>query len=238
MYLFGSHLIKKHFSDFREPNDIDWVTNNNDILPKSTIGKEEFYYIPFTPNREMTPDEIYTIKVSHAIYDIHWKKTMSDIRFLQIKGCKAIPDFLLNLRNHWSDVYGVQKRTNFEVEPGDFFDDRIRRKINHDELHEIINPTPTYKKMISDGVTPDIEKFYKLSNDDQKEVLFEEAFVISIERFQGLPNRTAYQASQQSLVTRLHPVWISDIVINKWNEFYWNPTKSKFYNNYINQKNK
>jgi ribosomal protein L24E len=28
MYLFGSHLIKKMFSDFREPKDIDWVTND------------------------------------------------------------------------------------------------------------------------------------------------------------------------------------------------------------------
>jgi len=237
MYLFGSSLIKKLFSDFREPRDIDWITNDPSQMKKSLIGKEEFYCIPFTPSREMTPNEIYTVKVSHAIYDIHWKKTMSDIRFLQIKGCKIIPSFLSELRDHWNKVHGEQKRTNFDVLPGDFFEDRVRRKINHDDLHTMINPNPTYKNMIDDGVTPNMDKFLSLSEDDQKEVLFEEAFVISLERFQGSPNRAAYQLAQQSLVTRLHPVWISDIVIRNWNKYYWDATRSKFYDNYINLKN-
>ena len=97
MYLFGSTLIKKIFPDFREPNDLDWVTNDKSKL-KTSSRKEEYHYIPNTPDREMTADEIYTIKVSHAIYDIHWQKTMADIRFLQTKGCKLLPDFLIELR--------------------------------------------------------------------------------------------------------------------------------------------
>lgn len=237
MYLFGSKLIKKYFSDFREPRDTDWVTNDPSQLKKSIVGKEEYYYIPFSPSREMTPNEIYTVKFSHAIYDIHWKKTMSDIRFLQLKGCEVIPDLLIQLREHWEKIHGVQKRTDFEVKPGDFFDDRVRRKINHDELHEMINPNPTYKNMIVNDVNPNVELFNSMSEENRKEVLFEEAFVISIERFQGQPPRVAYQMAQQALVTRLHPVWLSDIVISNWNKWYWNPTNSKFYNNYTNLKN-
>ena len=149
MYLFGSRLIKKYFNDFREPNDIDWVTNDRKKIKKSIIGKEEYYYIPDAPDREMTPDEIYTVKVSHAIYDIHWRKTMSDIRFLQIKGCKIIPEFLESLRKHWDIVHGVQIRTDFEVKPGKFFDDKVRRKLNHDELHKMINPIPTYTNTLT-----------------------------------------------------------------------------------------
>jgi len=235
MYIFGSHLIKKYFPDFRKPNDIDWVTNDANKLGKSIIGKEEYYFIPFSPDREMTPNEIYTVKVSHAIYDIHWKKTMGDIRFLQIKGCQVIPDFLSKLREHWVKIHGTQKRTNFEVEPGDFFDDRLNRRINHDDLHKMVNPNPTYLKII-DGVTPIKEKFYNLTESDKIEVLFEEAFVISLERYGYHPSRSAYQLSQQSLVTRLHPVWISDIVIENWNKYYWNSMNSKFYNNYNNLK--
>lgn len=94
MFLYGSQLTKKLFPDFRNPKDIDYVTNDlveyNYQISKISKGTE-LHYIPCTPNREMTADELYTLKVSHAIYDIHWQKTMSDIRFLQIRGCKLIP---------------------------------------------------------------------------------------------------------------------------------------------------
>ena len=114
MHLFGSHLIKKYYSDFRKPNDIDWVTNDESEMKKSIIGEEEYYYIPFTPDREMTPDEIYTVKVSHAIYDIHWKKTMSDIRFLQMKGCHNIDFYFfrskqINIIMAYSEFFGLLK---------------------------------------------------------------------------------------------------------------------------------
>jgi hypothetical protein len=239
MHLFGSHLIKKYFDDFRTPNDIDWVTNDESEMKKSIVGKEEYYYMPFSPDREMTVDEIYTLKVSHAIYDIHWKKTMSDIRFLQIKGCKVIPEFLKTLREYWVTIHGDQKRTEFEVKPGKFFEDKVRRKVNHDDMHMLLNPSPTYKKIINgDDVMPIPEKFLSLSEIDKTELMFEEAFVIAIERFPNSPDRVAYQFAQQALVTRLHPVWLADYVIQNWNEKYWMPTKSSFYKKYTTIKNK
>jgi hypothetical protein len=226
------------FSDFREPKDIDWVTNDVTKLKKSIIGKEEYYFIPNTPDREMTADEIYTVKVSHAIYDINWKKTMSDIRFLQMKGCKLIPEFLTKLRIYWETVHGVQKRTDFEVKPGKFFDDRIKRKLNHDDLHKMLNPTPTYLKMIVNDVNPSPERFFNnLTDDERKEVLYEEAFVIAMERLGHLPTRAAYNNAQQNLVTRLHPVWLADFIIEHWNDYYWNATNSKFYEQYKTIKN-
>ena len=237
MYLFGSHLIKKYFNDFRVPNDIDWVTNDISELKKSTKD-EEYYFIPFSPDREMTADEMYTVKVSHAIYDIHWKKTMSDIRFLQIKGCKVIPDLLNQLREYWIGVHGEQKRTDFEVLPGKFFEDRLKRKFDHDDLHKMINPNPTFLKMIDGGVTPNPEKFTLLTQDEKKELMFEEAFVISIERFLNQPDKTAYNKAQQNLVTRLHPVWLADFVIENWSKWYWTPGISKFYKEYVTIKNK
>lgn len=238
MYLFGSQLIKKMFSDFREPKDIDWVTNDVNKLKKSIIGQEEYYFIPNTPDREMTADEIYTLKVSHAIYDINWKKTMSDIRFLQMKGCKLIPDFLTQLRAYWETVHGVQHRTDFEVKPGQFFDDRVKRKLNHDDLHKMLNPVPTYLKMIVNDLNPSPEKFFNdLTDDERKEVLYEEAFVIAMERLGHLPTRAAYNSAQQNLVTRLHPVWLADFIIEHWNDYYWNATNSKFYEQYKTIKN-
>jgi hypothetical protein len=185
----------------------------------------------------MTADEIYTLKVSHAIYDINWKKTMSDIRFLQMKGCKVIPSFLTQLREHWVNVHGVQNRTDFEVKPGKFFDDRVKRKVNHDDLHKMLNPTPTYLKMIVNDLNPSPEKFYDLTEDERKEVLYEEAFVIAMERLGSLPVKAAYNMAQQNLVTRLHPVWLADFIIENWNNYYWNATNSKFYKQYKTIKN-
>lgn len=239
MYLFGSTLIKKYFNDFRSPNDIDWVSNNEDeIKNKIPIKGEEYYFIPFSPNREMTPDELYTLKFSHAIYDIHWKKTMSDIRFLKMKGCKIIPTLLEELRAFWEKIHGEQKRTDFEVKPGKFFEDRVIRKTNHDDLHKIINSSPTYLKIVEDGqVKPSFDKYLLLDDIDRKELLFEEAFVISLERFKKGTERVTYQMAQQILVTRLHPIWISDIIIENWNKWYWNPSNSKFFEQYLKIKN-
>lgn len=184
------------------------------------------------PDREPTMNEMLTLKVSHAIYDIKWQKTMSDIRFLQIKGHQTIPGLLSELRILWDNVHGKQQRTNFEVEPGKFFDDRVKRKTNHDELHRLINPTPTYIGMVENGVTPNEDLFRNMSDIDRTEVLFEEAFVLAIERFSHLPDMTAYNRAQNLLVTTLHPVWLADEVIKNWNRNYWTPTKSKFYKKY------
>jgi len=231
MHLFGSSLIKKYFPDFRKPNDIDWVTNDKSKLKESS-KEEEFHYIPCSPDREMTPNELYTIKVSHAIYDIHWRKTMSDIRFLQIKGCELIPDMLVELRKYWEVIHGKQIRTDFDTDVDGFFNDKVRRKIKHDDLHHMLNDPPTFLKMIDDGVTPNINKFESLSENEKKELLFEESFVISIERFNNDYNKFAYNKAQQLLVTKLHPVWLSDFVINNWSKWYWNPIISKFYDRY------
>jgi hypothetical protein len=236
MYIFGSKLIKKIYSDFREPNDTDWVTNDindynsNQLLSAKRSNREnEVYYIPCTPSREMTADEIYTLKFSHAIYDIHWEKTMSDIRFLQLKGCKLIPEFLKELRNFW-EIKHNSKRCDFKVDESSFFDDNIKRKIPHDELHLIFNPNPSYK-LIIDGVEPIEEKFLSLNPKQKDDIIWEEAFVIAIERYiENFPYRTAYKKSQRDLITRLHPIWMSDYIIINWNKFF--TTKINYYEQY------
>jgi hypothetical protein len=232
MILFGSTIIKKNFDDFRSPNDRDWYTTDPDEVLPSNNTSDEYYFMGCMPNREPTMDEMLTLKMSHAIYDIKWQKTMSDVRFLQIKGMKVVPSLLKELRLFWEGVHGKQRRTDFEVEPGKFFEDRVRRKTEHDELHRLINPTPTYTKMITNGVTPDEELYQSLPENDRVELLFEEAFVIAIERFSKLPDMTAYNKAQQLLVTALHPEWLADEVIANWNKHYWTPGKSVFYNKY------
>jgi hypothetical protein len=230
MYLFGSKLIKKLFPDFREPNDTDWVTNDPNVQLVKSNRQEEYYYIPHSPNREMTADEIYTLKVSHAIYDIHWAKTMSDIRFLQIKGCKLDHNFLKKLREHWKNIHVNKQRTDFNIEEKEFFNDNVKREIPHDDLHKIFNPIPSYLKIIN-GIEPIEEKFNKLSENEKESVCNEEAFVLAIERYKKLPYRQAYHNAQKDLVTRLHPIWLADYIIENWNKKFWR-VKTNYYETY------
>jgi hypothetical protein len=113
MYLFGSALIKKYFPDFREPNDLDYLSNKS--VPVSSTRHVEYYSIPFAPDRELTPNEIYTLKVSHVIYDIYWRKHMSDIRFLQLKGCRIDKVFLADLRAFWLTPNSQKRNANLSA---------------------------------------------------------------------------------------------------------------------------
>ncbi len=226
-YLTGSHLIRKHFPDFRTPVDIDWIVFDPEHCAQTVACVEEFHYLPCSPHREMTPDEVYTLKVSHAIYDISWSKVLSDIRFLQRKGCRLLPEFLKELRSFWEIKHEKRRRTDFTVNPKDFFRDNVKRKIPHDDLHVLLNPSPSYKKMVqADSVAPVEDLYLALSPEEQDDALWEEAFVIGLERFNDRNDPlSAYHFAQRALVTRLHPVWLADHVINRWGTTFWTPRR-------------
>jgi len=97
-YLFGSRLTKKLFEDFREPDDWDYVTNDINDNAKGN----GYYYIAPTPDREMTGDEIITLRISHMIFKHKWQEAYDDTMFLKSKGCKMIPSFLNELREFWT----------------------------------------------------------------------------------------------------------------------------------------
>lgn len=234
---FGSTLIKGYFSDFREPQDVDLLTSKPlSEEARLSLEKEfsrkygkkcEIYYLPICGNGKMSPDEIYTLKVSHAIYDINWRKHMSDIRFLQLKGCKVIPHLLQDLRTWWKTIHTDKKydRVDFNVDPATFFFDKVNRKHSHDDLHKIFNPHPSFELIVDEGSIKPVEaKFNALDFETQLNVILEEAYVLGVERFYGLTSyRDSYIRVQQMLVTRLQPVWLADFTINNWGKFYTAP---------------
>jgi hypothetical protein len=223
MFLTGSKLAKRYFPDFREPHDTDWIVFDPEDVKKTIPGVEEFHLLPCSPMREMTPDELYTVKVSHAVYDIHWDKTMSDIRFFQIKGCQILPGFLSELRAHWNVYHGPQKRTDFGIDPTKFFKDNVKRVVPHDDLHVMLKDPPSYLKILNKGeIVPREEKFNNdLTLQEQLDIGFEESFVIALERFGSVNNLSAYHKAQQALVTRIHPLWMADFIIQNWNKAFW-----------------
>jgi len=233
MYIFGSHLLKKYFPNFRNPNDTDYVTNSLDEFNENKVNLDsntELYYIPMSPDREMTANELYTLKCSHAIYDIHWSKTMSDIRFMQLMGCEIDEMFFNELRQYWQTIH-TNKRQDFNTDREQFFKDRVKRNIDHDELHLIFNQDPPYKKII-EGVAPKENLFNDLDYNEKIDICNEEAYVIACERFVDIyPPGKAYHEAQRSLVTKLHPIFISDFIIQNWSIEFWT-TKNNYYEIY------
>ena len=225
MYLFGSGLLSKYFDDYRQPNDIDYVTNDFDeylLQKEKKIKGVEFYYIPMSPSRIMTPDELYTLKVSHAIYDIKWKKTMSDIRFMKLKGCKIDYQLFEQLRDYWYKIHIDKKYARFDFDSilnGTLFNDNIVRRFNHDVLHKMISIEPLYKKFVV-GDIPNEQMFMNLAYHEQLGVCFEETYVIALERYTHLGVYASFIEAARSLVTRMHPVWLAQWTVENWDMLY------------------
>jgi hypothetical protein len=167
----------------------------------------------------MTADELYTLKVSHAIYDVHWEKTVRDIKFFQRKGCEILPEFLVALRLHWAEVHR-SKRQSFDMPLTYFFKDAVKREVPHDELHVMVAPSPTYLKFVEEGTpTPSQSKWLSLSDEERFASAWEEAFVIALERWSDQHPGNAYRRATHALVTRLHPIWLADFVLQNWDHF-------------------
>lgn len=249
MYLFGSSLIRKQYPNFREPADIDYVTNsaaeyielalNGPKLDPETGKKIEYHFLPFLPDRELTLDELLTIKQAHAIYDVNWDKTMGDIKFLTkvyLRGrVHARDDKFTNVAEKFFAGTHTVKRTDFNRPLETFFDDNVDREIPHDELHLMLHDFPAYKAIVKPGsAKPLPENFHDLPWYRQCDVLFEEAFVIAIERYRKLKlPYSAYYAAQRDLITRLHPEWLAKIAVDRWAYTLSCPRDHRSFNRYM-----
>jgi hypothetical protein len=67
----------------------------------------------------------------------------------------------------------------------------ITRFVEHDVLHKLLNPSPLYEGLLVDAVTPSESLFIKLDRKTQEQIVFEECFVLALERW-VLPNIHEY----------------------------------------------
>lgn len=223
--VIGSVAISFWFPDFkREPKDLDIVIDENTTLDQQLIRdqnkdiKVEFLLNPvlFEYRRKhnlftdlfyiLSPDELYTLKISHSFWDLKnksWDKHVFDIQFLKEKGCQFIPDLFWDLFNYWEKLHGKRKCSNLDMSAADFFNNAIDFEIEHDLLHELLvqheyfSGPPTYKKILKEGAEVNVcmDKFNSLSELDKFNVVFEEVAIMSLEnRFpENLHWRSKYQ---------------------------------------------
>lgn len=238
MLIFGSAAAKHWFPDFRDPKDLDYISR---ITPFNKEKGVEYHWCEpmqyvILENKDdvfVDPDFLYTIKVSHAAWDINWDKHMKDIIFLKQKGCRLDHRLYKDLYDYWSVRHG-KKKVKMSGMNQDFFKPTIDRKYDHDWLHEYLAfyERPLHERIRKDlnSPMPSKELWDKLSYEDQLKCALEETYVIATERylfnktteFEKLRFNIAKIKSMKNLVTSMSKGWFNLFLIENFGELYYN----------------
>jgi hypothetical protein len=191
--IIGSTATYHWFPDSRQPKDLDLLTpatiktSNSQICFVDAQWHDAAEYLISVNNDPVfaDPDVLYTLKVSHASWNVKWEKTMYDIGFLRRKGCKLIPELYEKLYKVWTVQHGA-KRVNMNQSMDTFFQDAVKREYDHEWLHELV---AFHDRPMHERLRPDIgnawcshEMFLTLSPDEQAQTALEEIMATAIER--------------------------------------------------------
>lgn len=215
--LIGSRALRHYFEDSREPDDTDYFSK--DDIP----GAECFWHDDLASwnfGEIATPDEQYTIKVSHSFWNIKWEKHIADIVFLQRKGAQFIPELYDILYPLWAERYG-KKKAYLNTRANEFFDDNVDRTYEHDSIHESISyyDRPLFERILKDGeeVAVDKAKFDALEYDDKCRLVREEVYATALERYIIPENVTspgaAYSKALKQLIVSYSKGWFPLFVV-------------------------
>lgn len=224
MIVVGGTAMKRICPEWREPADLDVFCG------EEGVDGADWHYLPEHIRNLFTVDEdgyadlnsMYTLKLSHLAYDIHWWKHMQDL--LHMKKLGAQRDVLLYraLQHWWYEVHGDKSFLNMKKDAASFFNDRVKYVYDHDWLHEVVaypNP-PMYTKCLKDGeeVLIDPSKFDKLKTfDEQVQMFKEEICVIATERWlvhkKGITPQRAYQLALHKTVCNLTKGWACEFIL-------------------------
>ena len=224
--LIGSRAAKHWFSDFREPKDTDYMSDESiegaevKFCPSYKLAIEKY-------KTEIAPPELlYSLKFSHAFWDIHWNKTIFDISFFQQKGIKLDEELLPLLYKDCEARYG-KKKSYLNVSNDKFFDDKVERVYIHDDIHRAI---AFYKEPLFEKIKENKEKaltsrkmFDSLNLDDKLKLCREEIYVTALER-ELIPNnferdiQGAYRVAIKKLITQMTSGWFPRFILENWQE--------------------
>lgn len=224
-----------------DPTDIDFIDDGTELTnyhddPENFIcsdfthlKREYFWTDAFEYLRENNPHKViidpvllYTIKVSHAMYDINWQKHMMHIAYLKKSGCYVDEEFYKLLVDDWKKKPTHNRPTVTLNKPiSEFFStDMVARAMDHDELHDLIKfkDEPLFMKIQPDHsvATCSKESFDKLNYDDQILLCLEEIYVTAMERY-IIPNNIYWRLAKfnafKHLITSMTSGWYNRFLI-------------------------
>lgn len=192
--IVGSVAARHWYPDWREPKDIDLLT------PATiTTSDQQTIYIDAQWHRLgetlldrsldrtfLDADLLFTLKVSHSYWPIHWDKTMYDIHQFQVRGCRLQQDLHDDLVRLWTEVHGA-KRVNMAQSRDTFWQDAVVRRYDHEWLHEQVafHGRPLHERVRRNPTSVWVSRdlFDDLPPDLQTDLILEEVLVTAIERF-------------------------------------------------------
>lgn len=185
----GSTVMLELLENTRVPKDVDMFSDQDEPYADTYWHEKFAWWLPFGTNRSATLDELYTIKVSHAYWDLRngsWVKHMSDVVALKRAGAKLIPYLHQLLYSVWTERHGP-KRVNLNQDKQTFFTDAVQRTFDHDSIHESVayGDRPLYESVRKDGesVLMDMAKVWTLPFDKQVQLFREEVYATALERW-------------------------------------------------------
>ncbi len=241
--LVGSRAIHFWFPDFRRggdegadwdwlsaaPVDAPWRMENDDVHEVFVDERINGWH---WGDPIATPDELYTLKLSHMFWEVNgstqnWNKHMYDIIFLQKKGCLFLPELYDLLLPIWKGQHGGRKAKLVGKTKDGFFQDAVTRIYDHDSIHEAVayRERPAYESILKPGSQVDcsFELFQALSHEEKVILCREEVEVTAYERLilpaweQGrtVDNRRAYHwALRRTCTSLFQPRWALFIGLN------------------------
>lgn len=191
--IIGSAAAYHWFPDFRKPKDIDILTQAEIKTSNSQLCfvDAQWHEVAEELIRCSTdpvfadPDLLFTIKVSHAHWDVKWNKTVFDIEFLRRKDARLNYRLYNMLIPVWERIHG-KKHVNMAQSMDTFFKDAVKREYDHEYLHELVAfyDRPLHERLRTDHSTAwcSQELFDNMSDDDQCKTALEEMMATAIER--------------------------------------------------------
>ena len=223
MLLIGSEAIKRWYPEFpREPKDRDFATKRNLKNPERGI---EYLHNPvlvewYNMTDICPPSGLLTLKMSHIFWDIKRDKHLHDIQWLLAQGVRPIPALFYQLYEFWTEKHGKNKRSDLNMTADEFFDNALTCKHDHDYLHTLINPTPTYFKVLKDGADVDVceDKFNALTHEEKAALVREEVYIMAYERFSSDYWVVAYRKMLKKFLINHAPLWEAYWILINYSE--------------------
>lgn len=113
MMLVGSKALLHHFPQMkRKSHDTDYFTTDESKV--GVDGDIEIHYVPESviPYTDViSANNLFTLKISHAVRDINFKKHFNDIKFMIKHGCQVNKPLLKRFYalEHYFDYDGKYK---------------------------------------------------------------------------------------------------------------------------------
>ena len=241
--VIGSRAIKYNYPEYnlKDGADFDIIGDkeSNEGYDCTPLDPSLFTvtHYPMDGVEVIMADDLYTLYLSHLLWDYQWNKYKDRLFFLQTRGCTLNKELLVKLVDFFekSDIETRVKRMNFNQTPEDFFNNDIKNPISHEEFHRIVNPNPIFYRLLisKDSVEISEEEFMKLSQEEKLEVVYEEAAALALERiymFKSLHPQALYCLMLKKMVVSLSPRWLAIFILDNYTHIF--KPKNQYYELY------